>query len=147
MSDLPEKIVRFDAVRIEYGKRKMCQCYSPHYEIDYQNKMVYCLDCGAIVDPLEALMRIAKDTKRWDDYTQEMLEQRRQIMSYQPRRVVIKKLEKQYAKNDRVNLEPTCPMCGRAFELEELLNTPWVHREFAKLKEAEHEREEGPEET
>ena len=79
MSDLPEKIVRFDAVRIEYGKRKMCQCYSPHYEIDYQNKMVYCLDCGAIVDPLEALMRIAKDTKRWDDYTQEMLEQRRQI--------------------------------------------------------------------
>ena len=32
-------------------------------------------------------------------------------------------------------------------ELEELLNTPWVHREFAKLKEAEHEREEGPEET
>ena len=98
MSDLPEKIVRFDAVRIEYGKRKMCQCYSPHYEIDYQNKMVYCLDCGAIVDPLEALMRIAKDTKRWDDYTQERLEQRRQIMNYQPRRVVIKKLEKQYVK-------------------------------------------------
>lgn len=86
MSDLPEKIVRFDAVKIEYGKRKMCQCYSPHYEIDYQNKLVYCLDCGAIVDPLEALMRIAKNTKRWDDYTQELLEQRRQIMSYQPRR-------------------------------------------------------------
>ncbi len=60
MSELPEKIVRFDAVRIEYGKRKMCQCYSPHYEIDYQNKLVYCLDCGAIVDPLEALMRIAR---------------------------------------------------------------------------------------
>lgn len=84
MSDLPKKIVRFDAVKIEYGKRKMCQCYSPHYEIDFQNKLVYCLDCGAIVDPLEALMRIAKDTKRWDDYTQELLEQRRQIMSYQP---------------------------------------------------------------
>lgn len=147
MSDLPEKIVRFDAVRIEYGKRKMCQCYSPHYEIDYQNKLVYCLDCGAIVDPLEALMRIAKDTKRWDDYTQELLEQRRQIMSYQPRRVVIKNLEKRYVKEDRRNLEPTCPRCGRPFELEELLKTPWVNREFAKMKEAEHEGENPREET
>lgn len=134
MSELPEKIVRFDAVRIEYGKRKMCQCYNPHYEIDFQNKLVQCLDCGAIVDPLEALMRIAKDTKRWDDYTQEMLEQRRQIMSYQPRRVVIKNLEKRYVRDDRRNLEPTCPVCGQAFELEDLLKTDWVNREFVKAK-------------
>ncbi len=80
-------------------------------------------------------------------YTQELLEQRRQIMSYQPRRVVIKNLEKRYVKEDRRNLEPTCPRCGRPFELEELLKTPWVNREFAKMKEAEHEGENPREET
>lgn len=130
--DLPEKVVRFDVVQVEYGKRKMCQCFEPHYEIDFQNKLVYCRDCGAIVDPFEALVRIARDTERWDNYTQEMLEQRRQIRDYQPRRVVIKKLEKQYVSAEHHNLEPTCPRCGQPFELEELLETGWVNREFAK---------------
>lgn len=41
MSKLPEKIVRFDVVRVEYGKSKMCTCYSPHYEVDHQNRLVY----------------------------------------------------------------------------------------------------------
>lgn len=50
-------------------------------------------------------------------------------------------------KEDRRNLEPTCPRCGRPFELEELLKTPWVNREFAKMKEAEHEGENPREET
>ena len=84
------------------GSGRCVKCYSPHYEIDYQNKMVYCLDCGAIVDRLEALMRIAKDTKRWDDYTQEMLDAAPADYELPARRVVIKKLEKQYVKNDRV---------------------------------------------
>lgn len=137
--ELPEKIVRFDVVRVEYGKRKMCQCFEPHYEIDYQNRLVYCVDCGAIVDPLEALIRIAENSKRLDDHTQQMLEERRQIRSYQPRRVVIKKLEKQYVSAEHRNLEPTCPRCGKPFELEELLQTRWVNREFAKKMSGEEE--------
>lgn len=129
---LPEKVVRFDVVRVEYGRQKICRCVEPHYEIDYQNRLVCCRDCGAVIDPFEALMRIAIDTKRWDDYTERMLEQRRQIRNYQPRRTVIKDLEKQYISAERSNLEPTCPNCGHPFALKELLKTRWVNREFAK---------------
>lgn len=48
MADLPEKVVRFDVVRIEHGKKKMCQCSAAHYEVDYQNRLVYCHDCGVV---------------------------------------------------------------------------------------------------
>ncbi len=135
LGDLPQKIVRYDTLRIEYGKSKMCDCHDPHYEIDYQNRLVYCQDCGAVVDPLEALIRIARDTERWSEYTEQLLEHRRQIADYHPRRVVLKKIEHQYIGADRNGLEPTCPHCRLPFQLEELLNVSWVNPEFAsKLK-------------
>lgn len=132
MEKLPEKIVRFDVLQVEYGKRKMCQCFEPHYEIDFQNRLVYCKDCGAIVDPLEALVRIARDTKRWGEYTEQLLEQRRQITDYHPRRVILKELEKRYIRSEHDGLEPTCPICGEPFELEKLLSVSWVNKGFAK---------------
>ena len=141
MGKLPEKVVRYDVVRVEYGKAKMCKCLEPHCEIDYQNQLVYCTDCGAIVDPLEALVKIARDTERWENYIKQLLEQRRQIEGYKPRRIIIKELEKQYVNAERSSLEPTCPRCGRPFGLEELLKAPWVNQEFAKMREAEHEEE------
>lgn len=124
---LPEKIVRYDTLRVEYGKSKMCKCIDPHYEIDAQNRLVYCMDCGAIVDPLEALIRIANDTERWSKYIEELRDQRAQIDSYGPRRVVIKELERRY--NRKHGLEPTCPVCGEAFHLEKLLDVAWTRME------------------
>lgn len=130
MSKLPEKIVRFDVVRVEYGKSKMCTCYGPHYEVDHQNRLVYCADCGAIVDPFEAMERIARATKRWSDYVEELRDQRKQIESYHPRRVVLKELEKLYCSRSREKLVPTCPCCGEAFRLDSLLKTRWCHEAF-----------------
>ena len=130
MDDLPEKIVRFDVVRVEYGKSKMCKCFEPHYEVDYQNRLVYCTDCGAIVDPLVAMERIARDTTRWSEYVETLLKQRQQIESYHPRRVVLKELEKLYCSKDRHNLVPTCPCCGKPFRLESLLSTRWCSEKF-----------------
>ena len=135
MSDLPDKIVRFDTLKIEYGKAKMCKCHEPHYEIDYQNRLVYCEDCGAIVDPFEALVHIANNTERWSRYTEQLLEQRRQIKNYHPRRVVIKELEKRYVSADLADLIPKCPRCGKAFELEELIHCAWVNRNYVNLTE------------
>ena len=137
MTDLPEKIVRYDTIRVEYGKAKMCRCHSPHYEIDYQNRLVYCLDCGAVVDPLEALLSIARDTERWTEYTERLLEQRKQIEEYHPRRIILKDLEKRYIQTERHGLEPTCPHCGRPFPLKSLLSVPWSIPELCKLPEGE----------
>lgn len=139
MSELPEKIVRYDVLRVEYGKAKMCRCDDPHYEIDHQNRLVYCRDCGAIVDPFEALEHIARDTQRWTEYTEQLAEQRRQIADYHPRRVILKALEKQYIRAEHDGLEPTCPRCGRAFELKELLDGRWVNRAFAARMEGDTE--------
>lgn len=130
MDKLPSNVIRFDVLKVEYGKEKMCKCVSPHYEIDYQNHLVYCQDCGAIVDPFEALVHIARDFKRIDDHTEIMLEQRRQIEKYHPRRLVIKKLEEQYISSRKNNLEPSCPYCGRVFPLEKLLETSWCNPAF-----------------
>lgn len=135
MNELPEKIVRFDTIRVEYGKAKMCQCREPHYEIDYQNSLVYCIDCGAIIDPLEALMNIARNASRLEEYTERLLEQRRQIESYHPRRIVLKAIETQYIRAERNGLEPTCPRCGQPFSLEELQRVPWVSPAFATIRE------------
>jgi len=130
MDKLPDKVVRFDTLQVEYGKAKMCRCHEPHYEIDYQNRLVYCMDCKAIVDPLEALVHIARDCRRWEEYTGQLLEQRRQIDAYQPRRTVIKELEKLYIRNDRSDLVPTCPHCHKPFWLSALLTSGWVHESF-----------------
>lgn len=132
MTELPKNIVRFDAIRVEYGKSKMCNCIEPHYEIDYQNRLVYCIDCGAIVDPLEALVHIAKDTQRWEKYLEELLTARRQIANYHPRHVVLKELEKLYISSRRYELEPTCPHCQCVFCLEDLLHVGWVNKKFIK---------------
>lgn len=142
MADLPEKVVRLDVLRVEYGKKKMCRCCNPHYEIDYQNRLVYCVDCGAVVDPMEALMEIANHYHRLEEQVEQLLEQRRQIMNYHPRRAILKKLEKCYIGAERNNLEPTCPHCGRPFELKDLLTTHWINRAFVAQIEAA-QREEG----
>lgn len=130
MSELPEKVVRFDVLRVERGRQKMCRCSNPHYEVDKQNRLVYCLDCGAVVDPFEALYEISVHYQRIEEWTQQNLEQRRQIDSYKPRRVVIKKLEERYVRNDKSDLIPTCPACGKPFELESLLTGTWCNRAF-----------------
>lgn len=130
MDKLPEKIIRFDMVKVDYGIRKMCRCSTPHYEVDYQNRMVYCADCGAIIDPFNALVNIARNRERMDEHTERMLEQRRQIENYHPRRVVIKKLEQKYIGAEKYGLEPSCPHCGKFFPLEKLLETNWCNRKF-----------------
>lgn len=130
MDKLPEKIIRFDVVKMEYGRSKMCQCPTPHYKVDYQNRLVYCADCGAIIAPFNALVSIARNRQRMDDHTEQMLEQRRQIENYHPRRVVLKKLEKKYISAEKYGLEPSCPHCGKVFQLENLLQTNWCNRKF-----------------
>lgn len=139
MGELPEKIVPFDILRVEYGTRKLCQCYNPSYVIDYDNRLVRCSECNAIVEPFEALYTLAKQYDRIERILDEQLEQRRQIVDYRPRRVVLKELEKRFVSSEHHGLEPTCPRCGRGFELKELLEVSWVNAAFAKKMEGDTE--------
>ena len=127
MDKLPDKIKRIDVLRVEFGKKKLCNCHEPHYEIDNQNKLVHCEDCGAIVDPFTALVEIARHYDRIASQAEELLEQRKQIQNYKPHLVVMKELESRY-RADNYSMMPVCPRCREPFDLTEL--TSWVSRKF-----------------
>lgn len=55
-----EKPVSFDLLRINKGMKKICTCNPPHYEISVENRIIMCRDCGAVVDPFEAMLSIAR---------------------------------------------------------------------------------------
>ena len=92
--ELPDKIKRFDIIKVENSYKKLCQCTDFQYEIDGTNHLVYCTKCGGIVDPFEALVKIARYYERIEEQTQQLLEQRRKILNYKPHLPVIKQLEK-----------------------------------------------------
>jgi hypothetical protein len=124
---LPEKVKRLDFLRVERGMKKLCNCLDPRFEIDYSNRLIYC-KCGALVDPFDALYEVARHYERMAEYTEYMLRTRQEIDNYKPHLVVIKELEKHYRGS---KLWPTCPICKGAFDLKELINTGWIHPDYA----------------
>jgi len=146
MSDLPEKVLRYDIIKVDRQRKKLCQCHllhTPHYVIDSQNRVVECADCGAIIDPFEAMFRLALSHERQNAHWEAVLEQRRQIANYKPHLVVIKELERKY-RSHKFSMLPSCPNCGENFELEEILYTHWTNRAFVqKRKELKQEEKDG----
>ena len=102
-----------------------------HYEIDMQNRLVVCKDCGAIIDPLDALVEIAKHYERIERWNQAVLDQRREIENYKPRLLVIRELEKRYCGQ---KMAPRCPHCGKPFDLKEIAKGSWCSRRFLEEK-------------
>lgn len=131
MSELPQKVLKFDIARVNYGRRKICQCLNPHYEIDVQNRLVVCKDCGAIIDPFDALVDLAKHYERIERWNQAALDQRREIENYKPRLLVIRELEKRYRGQKMI---PRCLHCGEPFDLKEIANGSWCSRRFLEEK-------------
>ena len=127
-SKLPENVHRLEILRVERGMKKLCNCLNPKFVIDTSNRLIYC-KCGALVDPYDALYEVARHYEHIAEYTNHMIETRKQIDNYKPRLVVIKELEKQYS---RSKLFPTCPICEEGFDLKELLHTVWVHPDYVK---------------
>ena len=67
-------IVRFDLVKINRGREKLCQCTAPCFEVDEENRIVSCKICGAILDPFEALIKLAERPERLEETQRRMLE-------------------------------------------------------------------------
>lgn len=133
MSELPDKVKHIDIVRIEYGRKKVCDCNSPHYEIDYANRLVLCADCGAVTDPFEALYRLALRYDQINNQLDMVRRQAEELRNYQPRRRVIKELERRMSRGENTMI-PSCPHCHEPFELEELLATVWHNKRYIGLR-------------
>lgn len=128
MSDeLPDKIERLDVLIVEQSHMRPCRCREPKYDLDLENRLVYCRECGAIVDPFTALKRLAFHHDRLSDHIQYLLDERKKILNYKPHLKVMKDLESNYRRN-KFSMVPCCPVCDQPFDLPEI--TRWVGRAF-----------------
>ena len=52
MSDIikeKDNVLSFTLFNINKGREKICKCNPPRYEIDTVNRIITCMDCGAIL--------------------------------------------------------------------------------------------------
>jgi rubrerythrin len=130
MDSLPDKIVSIDALKIRHNMRKICACENPQYDVDANNRAVWCRNCGAWIDPYDAIEHIAKNIERLNEDVQNLLEQRRQIENYKPHLVLFKKLEREYIRSK--DMLPICPACGKPFDLAKI--SSWVNKKYIEVK-------------
>lgn len=116
MNKLNKNIQRIDVLRIEHNAQKMCRCRTPQYELDTENRLVYCSICGAIIDPFDALASLAKSYERINKQVERALKQAESLSTYKPHLQRIKEIEQHY-KN---NLYPLCPNCSASIDLEDI---------------------------
>ena len=97
MSGIPNQIKHIDAIRIECGRKKLCQCQTPHYEIDVANHLVLCMDCGAVIEPFEALYKLASHFEHINSQLDMARQQKEELRNYHPRRRVLKNWNGEWA--------------------------------------------------
>lgn len=122
MSELPEIVFNLELLKIKHDAHKHCNCSGCEIVVDAANRLVYCGECGAVLEPFQAIMRIVTNYERVRKDIEHLLQQRKQIANYKPWLVTIKDLEKRYRGRKML---PTCPHCHEAFYLEEL--TRWTN--------------------
>lgn len=116
--DFPEKIVPITSLRIVRDKNKKCTCRNRAFEVDTQNREVLCADCGAVVDPYDAIKDIAVLYERFNREVESLYEQRKQILNWKPHLLPLRELERIYRGGSML---PCCPHCGRGIEARELV--------------------------
>ncbi len=127
MDKLPDNIKRIDILRIEKSMSKLCRCHEPRYELDTANRLVYCQDCGAIVDPFDALSKLAWKYEHLNNQVASLLEQAKEIQNYKPHLRVFKGLEKSY-RATKYSMVPVCPHCGQGFDFKDI--NQWRNRNY-----------------
>lgn len=138
MSDVIEeknKILSFTLFKIEKGREKICNCNPPHYIIDTVNRIIVCDDCGAVIEPFEALLNVAGYTKEYEGYQEKALEKinsYREMANEELRRRFRNKAFKDMDRNYRNGMLPHCPECGEIFEPTEI--TRWTNKKYCGQK-------------
>ena len=124
--ELPDKVIDIEILRINRNIGKRCKCHKRRFIIDPNNRSVYCEECGAWVDPYEAIEEMARNYERLHNNVAALLEQARQIANYKPWLTVFKSMEKLYRKKEML---PCCPGCSEPFRFEDI--KLWVNRKIA----------------
>ena len=134
MSNTDSKHVSIELLRVNRGRKKLCQCNPPHYEIDTENRIVMCTDCGAVVDPFEALVTVCRnyeiyheDIRRLKEKAKIYAEEANKEFNRMSRNKVFRSMELHY----RQNMLPSCPKCGKNFDPVEIKS--WTNRKVLEM--------------
>lgn len=125
------KILSFTLLKVEKGREKICKCNPPQYEIDTTNRIVVCEDCGATIDPFEALINICEYNDKMKEYQQKALERAKTYEEWadkEHRRRMRNKAFKDMDTQYQSGLYPYCPKCGEMFDPIEL--SRWGNKNF-----------------
>ncbi len=99
-------------LKVEYDRKKVCECDPRTFILDAKNKLVYCSTCGAIIDPFEALMDMAKNAERIKDglttYAELATKERKSFMRFRG----VNDISKRF----RNGLWPVCPHCNKLID-------------------------------
>lgn len=112
MSDNPKIEKWLYPLSIEYNRRKVCECEDRHYILDAKNRLVYCSQCGAIIDPFDTLMDLTRNADRIQgclhDYAEAAEKERRKYLRYKGVNGV--------TEHHRNGMIPRCPECGKPID-------------------------------
>lgn len=127
MDKADERVIHIETLRVNYARDKICKCQKPCYEIDYKNRLVYCRTCQAIIDPFEALYKLAIKYQEINDEIDRARAFKKELQNYKPYLRETKRYEKMMREK---NMLPVCPKCNEAFKWEEL--TSMANKRFYK---------------
>ncbi len=134
MSDIIKEkgnVLSFTLFNINKGREKICKCNPPRYEIDTVNRIVTCMDCGAILDAFEALIALCQHMAEYEEYQQKALEKCKiygELADKEYHRRMKNKALKEVDKQYQSGMLPICPKCGKAIEPMEITN--YIHKRF-----------------
>lgn len=138
------KVISFDVIKINRDCRKICTCKPPAYEIDVKNRLIQCTECGAYIDPFDAMVELATNGERLEKQLEELIERKKsyakEVNELYTKRFRLKKfrdLQNCYLKD----LMPYCPRCEQPFDPTEI--TSHSHKnycgDYKKKREGESE--------
>lgn len=113
------KIISFSLLQVECGRERLCNCQTPHFELDSVNRIVVCKDCGAVIDSFDALLKLGKHMDHYAEYQEKALDKARayaEMADKEFRRRMKNRAFKEMDAHYHEGLMPICPVCGELFD-------------------------------
>lgn len=129
---MSDKVVNIETLIINRRREKNCKCSKPSYEIDTKNHLVYCQKCLAVIEPFEALVRLAEHIEEINDSIEYAKSYKNELINYKPYLREAKRYERMMREKDML---PICPKCNHMFNWNEIVSMG--NKRFYKEKENE----------
>lgn len=107
-------VISFELLKAEVNRTKLCRCQNASYILDVNNRLVICEQCGAIMDPFDALLKIHEKQQELMEYQQKAA---KRIKLFQQEANRALDLMQRYRNTRRIarlcqdGLFPVCPNC------------------------------------